>query len=393
MEKIILTRKNCHRAAQVRLTEAPELGVYEWAFRNVKTSSGMFRSFYAHEAIPGNDTPHLQVRDIDMELNKWEVVSWKYEISFEDLWDRAVRAFENTSFSPEERAAMYIRDYEAALLEDLEKLPKEYHKEYTEKFHDWVGLIFDKHSNILSPMITGPARFPTSRNAKANNSYDKALSEFTEWREKYAKRVEKRIEAAKSPEQKEKEEWLVLKRDIDHNAKACVDIDNGEPYHRAAFTNSIFGKVERLANNGKAVLVLKALEYIKQVQEEGMFGLKKPLFTSRHKIWKLQEVCEKAVQRQEERANAESVEIEIDGGKIVKNFADDRLQIFHDEKPAPEVIARLKANAFRWSRFNGCWQRQLTSNAYYAAARAILENSHYDNPEYQELIKKIQEAR
>lgn len=117
MEKIILTKKNCHRAAQVRLIEAPEMGIYEWGFREIKTDNGMFSRSFAHAAKQGDDI--LQIRDVEIELNKWEVVSWKYEISFEDLWDRAVRAFENTSFSPEERAAMYIRDYEAALLYDL----------------------------------------------------------------------------------------------------------------------------------------------------------------------------------------------------------------------------------------------------------------------------------
>lgn len=369
MEKIILTKKNCHRAAQVRLIEAPETGVYDWCFREIRTNNSMFSRSFAHAAKQGEDT--IQVRDVDIELNKWEVVSWKYEINFEDLWGKAVRAFENTSFCPEERAALYIREYEEALLEDLKKLPAEEHKEYTEKFRAWVETLFDKHSRILSAMITGPARFPTARNNKANNSYDKALSDFSEWREKYAKRVEKRIEDAKSPEQKESEEWLALKRDIDYNAKACADIDNGEPYHRSAFTNSIFGKVERLANNGKAALVLKALEYIKQVQEDEKTGLKKLLFTSRHKIWKLQEVCEAAMKKQEERANTESSEIEFDGGRIVKNFADDRLQIFHDEKPSADVISRLKSNGFRWSRFNGCWQRQLTDNSYYGAARVL----------------------
>lgn len=184
MEKIILTRKNCHRAAQVKLIEAPEMGVYEWNFRGSKTSTGLLSHSFMHVAKQGNDS--LQIRDIDIELNKWEVVAWKYEVNFEDLWDKAVRAFENTSFSPEERAALYIREYEETLLEDLKKLPTEEHKEYTEKFRAWVETLFDKHSRILSAMITGPARFPTSRNEKANKSYDKAMSEFSEWREKYA---------------------------------------------------------------------------------------------------------------------------------------------------------------------------------------------------------------
>lgn len=389
MEKIILTRKNCHRVAQVRLIDAPEMGIYEWGFREIKTGNGMFRCSFAHAAKQDDDI--LQIRDAELELNKWEVVSWKYEVNFEDLWDKAVRAFENTSFSPEERAALYIREYEETLLGDLKKLPEDEHKEYTEKFRTWVVTLFDKHSRILSAMITGPARFPSSRNEKANNSYDKAVTEFSEWREKYSRRVAKRIEAAKSPEEKESVEWLMLKRDIDHNAKACADVDNGEPYYRSAFTNSIFGKVERFANKGKAVLVLKALDYIKQVQEDKKTGLKKPLFTSRHKIWKLKEVCETAIKKQEERGNKESSEIVFKGGKVVKNFADDRLQIFHDEKPDADVISRLKSNGFRWSRFNGCWQRQLTDNSYYGAARVLFGNDVL-NEERNEFIDKLRNA-
>lgn len=97
MEKIILTRKNCHRAAQVKLIEAPEMGVYEWNFRGSKTSTGLLSHSFMHVAKQGNDS--LQIRDIDIELNKWEVVAWKYEVNFEDLWDKAVKARTRTQVS------------------------------------------------------------------------------------------------------------------------------------------------------------------------------------------------------------------------------------------------------------------------------------------------------
>ena len=44
-----------------------------------------------------------------------------------------------------------------------------------------------------------------------------------------------------------------------------------------------------------------------------------------------------------------------------------RLQIFFEEKPDEAARAELKSNGFRWSPKEGAWQRQLTSNAYYAA--------------------------
>lgn len=89
--------------------------------------------------------------------------------------------------------------------------------------------------------------------------------------------IERKIENAKSPEQKENEQWVSLKRDMDFNIGTCVEIDTGKNNYsyRPAFTNSIFGKIERLANNGKINLVLKALDYIKQIQEDEKIGLKK----------------------------------------------------------------------------------------------------------------------
>ena len=58
---------------------------------------------------------------------------------------------------------------------------------------------------------------------------------------------------------------------------------------------------------------------------------------------------------------------EFDGGKVEANTQDNRLQIFFEEKPDAEVREELKGNGFRWSPKAGAWQRQLTSNAYYAA--------------------------
>lgn len=368
MEKVLLSKKNCHRAATVSEANNINAPVLEFKFRAHEISRNFFTSQRAH--VVGDD---IIVNDNERDMSKWEVVSWKYEENFEGMWDLAVRAFSGTSYSPEERARMYINDYEDLLQKDLNAIPKEEHERYIAKFREWVRTLFEKHSRILSIMITGPARFPNKRNEKANNSYDAAVNEFFEWRKRAAKVIERKIENAKSPEQKENEQWVSLKRDMDFNIGTCVEIDTGKNNYsyRPAFTNSIFGKIERLANNGKINLVLKALDYIKQIQEDEKIGLKKPLFTSRHKIWKLKEVCEQAIQKKEELNNKESNEIEFDGGKVVKNYSEDRLQILFDEKPAPEMISTLKHNGFRWSPRFKAWQRQLTSNAFYACERVL----------------------
>lgn len=60
---------------------------------------------------------------------------------------------------------------------------------------------------------------------------------------------------------------------------------------------------------------------------------------------------------------------EFDGGKVVANSDNNRLQVFFDEIPSAEVRQEMKGRGFRWARSEGAWQRQLTQNAVYAASR------------------------
>lgn len=395
---VILSQRNAHRAATVRNIEHPELGdmVFEW--RGITEHHTMFHSSFSHKAyksgadilVDGNLTV---IPDTNKEMSHYEVTSWKYANNFESLWDEAVRAFDGTSWHPEERAAQYIREYEAQLNSDLEALPEENHEDYISRYTAWVRDLFAKHSRIVSAAIVGPAKFPTSRNEKASRSYGNAVSEFNDWRGKYRRRIEKAVEAAKPQEQRNEKEWLSLRREIDMAVKDCADIDNGaKGYYRPAFTNSIFGKIERLANNGKEELVGKALDYLTTIHENmAERGLKKPLFTSRHSIWKLREVAHEAVAKAEARNSSEPAEVGFEGCIIRKDYEQDRLMLLFEGKPAPEMISRLKSNAFRWSPRNTAWQRQLTDNALYAAAR-VFYPEHDQSEEREVLRRRIKQA-
>lgn len=57
------------------------------------------------------------------------------------------------------------------------------------------------------------------------------------------------------------------------------------------------------------------------------------------------------------------------GGEAVVNESNNRLQLIFDEKPDADQRANLKAHGFRWAPSEGAWQRQLNSNAIYAASR------------------------
>ena len=59
----------------------------------------------------------------------------------------------------------------------------------------------------------------------------------------------------------------------------------------------------------------------------------------------------------------------FDGGEVVANSEENRLQILFDEKPDEQKRSALKGNGLKWSPSQGAWQRQLNDNAIYAASR------------------------
>lgn len=188
-------------------------------------------------------------------------------------------------------------------------------------------------------------------------------------------------------------EWRPLKKDIIQTAASIFAIDTENyPAHRALFVSSIYGKLERIALNGKAELLKMALALIEELSAGMVEKGGKPVFTKRHKAWKLPELCEAKKAKTEEMANREDTEIPFEGGQVVKCYSDDRLRIYHDEKPSQVIIDKLKSNGFRWSPSNGCWQRQLTDNAYYAAARVLVPNEA-SSDEHRAYVVKLRNAK
>lgn len=365
--QIVLSKKNCHRAAKIRQIAHPEYGDWDFEWRGQKLSETFLHREFAHIASKPGFGNATMISDSDNDMKLWEVIAWKYEINFENLWNLAVRAFSGTSFSPEERAAQYIRDYETDLMNDLTKIPEDEQSRYIDKYTDWVRTLFEKHSRCLSAMIAGPSNFPSRRAEKANNSYDNAVKEFNEWREKVLKAIARRIEDAKPAEQKAAEEWNCLKRSIFSSASTIKGINEGTKRgcNKALFVSSIYGKVETYAKRGDVEIVEKATEYIRELNEQTS------VITERHKFFKLLDVAKAVKEAQEVKANREDAELSFEDGIVVKNYREDRLQIIFNAKPASDVISNLKHNGFRWSPRFGAWQRQLTLNAYDAAARVI----------------------
>lgn len=63
--------------------------------------------------------------------------------------------------------------------------------------------------------------------------------------------------------------------------------------------------------------------------------------------------------------------LQFDGGQIVRNAEENRLQIIFDDIPDAGLRQELKSYGFRWSPRNKAWQRQLTRDAEWAAKKIL----------------------
>ncbi len=91
--------------------------------------------------------------------------------------------------------------------------------------------------------------------------------------------------------------------------------------------------------------------------------------TSGAESWQLQNnlanikrMKERVKQLNQQRSDSTS-ENEFEGGKILDNVDDNRVQIFFDNKPDEELRTKLKSRGFKWAPSVGAWQRMRSAEA------------------------------
>lgn len=94
------------------------------------------------------------------------------------------------------------------------------------------------------------------------------------------------------------------------------------------------------------------------------------LSSIRNKIKRIQNRIT-ALDKLQAEQKAPSENLKFDGGEIVRNADENRLQILFTDIPDPDIRQALKSHGFRWSPRNKAWQRQLTQNAEYDAKRIV----------------------
>lgn len=273
------------------------------------------------------------------------------KIKIEGLYEAAYRAYSNISFDPEKRAEAIVYEYEEQLNTDIDSMPESEQQRYIDGYKKYLFAWLSAKSRCLSSMITGPANFPVRRNEKANRTEHTRSVEFSEWRTKALKSIARKTEELRPQSEKDAEIFCFYKEQVD-------DLFNGYSH----LVNGFAKRVETLAKNGHVELVQSILDYLNSQQIEK----NKIVATQRHSVWLLADMAKTFRASLESVKTAESTEEKINGVRVVKNQQADRIQLFFDGKPDPEMISKLKHAAFKWSPTNGCWQRQLTQNAIWA---------------------------
>lgn len=235
---------------------------------------------------------------------------------------------------------------------------------YARRLAQWTNDYNRNKASCPSVMISGAANFPVNKKHKQNAREDRLWEEY--------KTIEAILDKIKSI--------------------GTGPVDLTDP-HARELLNDQLQKLQKKLEDDKALNAY----YRKHKSFEGFPGLSaetaaklsadfadtrqrcpwidKPipdyeLTSLRGKIKRVQARIAELDKLQQAQAEPDPA-TDYDGFQLIRNAAENRLQIIFDEIPDPDMREKLKSNGFRWSPRNKAWQRQLTDNAE-RAAKSIL---------------------
>ena len=278
----------------------------------------------------------------------------------------AKRAKEMNSFSDYTPGSATL-EYKS-LVDQAAEIAENQKKRVDPSFHGKIDALFDTYSKKLaanmnngfaidsrvpSVLIAGGSNFPTRKKEKQNAARDK---NYGEWKDIQGLLEKIRSTGMGGISADDPDAVKKLNAKLEKLTKEQETMKAINAYYRKH--KSLEGCPEL---DSEATQKLKARMEIRGVQD-------KPYPT-----WALSN-NNAEIRRIKERIQSLSVNKEelytgweFAGGRAEINVKDNRLQLFFDDKPDGKIRDELKANGFRWSPKASAWQRQLNSNAIYAA--------------------------
>jgi exonuclease VII small subunit len=283
-------------------------------------------------------------------------------MTLQHLEERAQRAYNWTSFSPEKRGTQLIKECSEELDGDIKELQdagadSETIASYKERYERFITAWIGAKSRCASTMITGGSNFNVRRAEKANRSERRHYEVFCEWRSRAIKSIIRKSQ----PEKTYLSELDRYKSDLEGMKKNHELMKEG---------NKRIKQAKRTGENisGYLMEVFNIAPHMIDWTMRFGFGLQ----NSNANIKRVEERIKELESKQERLESSPESKYIFEGGEVVYNYEIDRIQIFFNNRPTQEELTEYKArglNSFNWSPSNKAWQRKITGNATYAVKR------------------------
>lgn len=270
----------------------------------------------------------------------------------------AYRASQGISWTPDKRGEQWLADCENSLRHYLAQIPEEMHATFEAKFislySQWLGAM----SRCISSMITGGSNFPVKRAERANRNADAALQRLNQWTEKFIKRCNRQQRLTGWAEIERLQEKVDTLQRLQEMMKAANKVIRNK---KLADVEKIDELVALGFKEEQATQLLVPTAW----QPAGFAPYQ--LTNNNAKI----KDAQARIARLTRIAESADRELVINGVTVKVCNSEERLRLCYVGKPDADTISLLKQNGFKWSPSNTAWQRQLTDNAYWAAARVL----------------------
>jgi hypothetical protein len=272
----------------------------------------------------------------------------------------AYRATQGTSFDPDKRGEMLLNDCEKELRQYTAQLPVELHEHFEKRYLELYANWLSAYSRCISSFITGPARFPVRRAEKLNGWERSAREKLDKWAERFVQRANKQARLTG---------WEEIAR-LQDKVEKLTALQELMKAANAIIRKKSLAEVEKV---DELVALGMSEKAAMQLLEEPQYAFLKKGFQPYQLTNNLAKIkdTQARLDRLTTIANTPDRTIELDGVTVELCNSEERIRLHFDGKPEPDMIAKLKQAAFKWSPRNMAWQRQLTSNALYATKRLL----------------------
>ena len=283
-------------------------------------------------------------------------------------------AFRWSTMDPEKRASREIASYAnemEGILKSLECLAENndtgdfvenefsrFREGYKKRYINWLSAV----SRTASPMVTGSANFPTSRNQKALDSEHNRCNDLEEFKERSLKAIRKKLCPGERPIMAGDSD--AVQRTQEELSKAIKKQDMMKTVNNAIRKHGT-GDECKAALVGLGIEDKSASELLEQ-DCFGCFGFRSfELSNNNAKIRRLKARLQRLINAK----NTPDQSININGVKLELSNADNRMRLYFDGKPSAEIRRELKGNGFRWAPSLACWQAYANSSSIENAKR------------------------